>query len=254
LLLNESPLVFSTLRDLFYGKKVDIIEFHKMLGHCSSDRLEKTAKIHDFKTCEQFATAKARRNNVNKDWKGGSQVQRERLYLDISSIKDLRYGGSKFWAFIVDDYTDYCWRIFLTSKSDLKKKIFTLLTDLKISGIDIKFICYDDSGESKSFNDSCRANGHNIKFEFSGPRTPQRDGKVERKFQTFYGRIRATLNNGELEDSIRTGVWVECARVTTFLSNITSIKAKHKCPYELMFGIKTKLKNLWRNGRSHHQG
>jgi hypothetical protein len=28
-----------------------------------------------------------------------------------------------------------------------------------------------------------------IKFEFLGPRTPQRNGKVERKFQKIYGRI-----------------------------------------------------------------
>jgi hypothetical protein len=28
-----------------------------------------------------------------------------------------------------------------------------------------------------------------VKFEFPGPRTPQRNGKVERKFQTFYVRI-----------------------------------------------------------------
>jgi hypothetical protein len=38
---------------------------------------------------------------------------------------------------------------------------------------------------------------------------PQRNGKVEQKFQTFYGRSRVTLNNEGLEDSIRTGVWAE---------------------------------------------
>jgi hypothetical protein len=32
-----------------------------------------------------------------------------------------------------------------------------------------------------------------IKVEYSGPQTPQRHGKVERKFQTLYGRIRACL-------------------------------------------------------------
>jgi hypothetical protein len=76
---------------------------------------------------------------------------------------------------------------------------------------------------------------------FSDPRTPQRNGKVEQKFQTLYGRMRATLNNGGLEDSVRTGVWAECARITTFLSSITLIKAKGKCPYQLMFGSKLKL-------------
>jgi hypothetical protein len=161
--------------------------------------------------------------------------------LDIDSIKDLSYGGSKFWALIVDDYTFYSWTIFL------KNKMFTLLTDLMISGIYIKFIRYDDPGENKSFYDSFRANGLNIKFEFSVPRTPQRIGDLQQKFQTFYGRIRATLDNGGIEDRIRTGLWAEYARTSVFLSNITSIKAKDKCPYKLMFGRKPKLKSRLRS-------
>jgi hypothetical protein len=42
-----------------------------------------------------------------------------------------------------------------------------------------------------------------IKFEFLGPRTPQRNGKVERKFQTLYGRIWAMLNGVNLEGELR---------------------------------------------------
>jgi hypothetical protein len=57
-------------------------------------------------------------------------------------------------ALIVDNYTGYSWSIFLKIKVELINKMFTLLTDLKISGIDIKFIRCDDSGENKSFYDS----------------------------------------------------------------------------------------------------
>jgi hypothetical protein len=46
-----------------------------------------------------------------------------------------------------------------------------------------------------------------------------------------------TLNNGGLEDSVRTGVWNECAGTTTFFSNITSIKTESKCPYQLIFDV-----------------
>jgi hypothetical protein len=103
--------------------------------------LENTAKIHDFKlcgefqTCEECAIAKVGQSNVNKDWKGGSQILGQRLYYDISSVIDSSYGGSKFWALIVDDYTDFCWSIFLKNKSDLKEKLFSLLTDLKIAEV-----------------------------------------------------------------------------------------------------------------------
>jgi hypothetical protein len=74
-----------------------------------------------------------------------------------------------------------------------------------------------------------------------GPRTSQRNGKVERKFQTFFGRIRAILNNARLEEGLRSGVWAECARTTTFLSNVTALKSRAMCPFQLMFGSKPKL-------------
>jgi hypothetical protein len=108
-------------------KKIDVNKFHEMIGHCGVDRLKKTANIHglklkgEFNVCEDFTVAKARQRNVNQDWKGGSQVPGKRVYL-------------------VDDHTDYCWSLFLKSKSDMKGKFLTLLTDLKITGLDVKFI------------------------------------------------------------------------------------------------------------------
>jgi hypothetical protein len=86
-----------------------------------------------------------------------------------------------------------------------------------------------------------RSKGFGIKFEFSGPRTPQRNGKVERKFQTFFGRIRAMLNSAGLKDQLRLGVWAESALTVTFLSNITSIKNQEICPYQLLYGCKPRL-------------
>jgi hypothetical protein len=96
-------------------KEIDVNKFHEMIGHCGVDRLKKTANIRglklkeEFKVCEDCALAKARQRKVNKDWKGGTQVLGERVYLDISSIKGESNGGSCFWAFVVDDHTDYCW-------------------------------------------------------------------------------------------------------------------------------------------------
>jgi hypothetical protein len=64
--------------------------------------------IVDYKTCEACSVAKARQKNINKHWKGSSITPGERLYADISSIKGESYGGSKFWALVVDDYSGYC--------------------------------------------------------------------------------------------------------------------------------------------------
>ena len=142
---------------------------------------------------------------------------------------------------IVVDHTDFSWSIVLKNKSELKRKMFSMLTDLNIAGINVKYIRCNDSGENKSFYRACREKGYKITFEFSGPRTPQRNGKVARKFQTFYGRIRAMLKNAGLKNGVRSGVWVEFARTVTFFSNITANKVQEKCPFQLLYGCKPKL-------------
>jgi hypothetical protein len=61
----------------------------------------------------------------------------------------------------------------------LKGKFLTLLTDLNIAGLDVKFIQCDESLENKSLFDECRSKEYNVKFEFFGPPTLQRNGKLE---------------------------------------------------------------------------
>jgi hypothetical protein len=71
-----------------------------------------------------------------------------------------------------------------------------------------------------------------IKFEFSGLINPQRNGKVERKFQTLYVRIRAMLNGTGLEGELRGNIWAECVMNVTHSSNIFSTKLSFKGPFE----------------------
>jgi transposase InsO family protein len=143
---------------------------------------------------------------VNKNWLGSSNLLGERLYLDISSIKERSIGGAKFWALIVDDYTDYCWSFVLKNKLDLKVKIKTLLTDLKIANRNVRFIRCDNAGENMTMKNDPDIKSFGIKFEFLGPRTPQRNRKIERKFQTLYTRIRAMLNGVNLEGELRDNI------------------------------------------------
>jgi transposase InsO family protein len=140
----------------------------------------------------------------------------ERLYVDVSSIKERSFGGSKFWALIVDDYSDYCWSFVVKNKSDLKTRIKTLLTDLKIVNLIVKFIRCDDAGENMTMKNDPENKSFGIKFEFSGARTPQRYGKVERKFQTLYGRIRALLNGAGLEGELRDKIQAECVMLPIY--------------------------------------
>jgi hypothetical protein len=49
------------------------------------------------------------------------------------------------------------------------------------------------------------------------------------------------LNHAGAKDQVRSGVWAEFSMTVTFLSNVTSIKNKEVCPFELLFGCKPKL-------------
>jgi hypothetical protein len=49
-------------------------------------------------------------------------------------------------------------------------------------------------------------------------------GKVKRKVQTFYGRIRDIMKTDGVKDQLRSEVWKQFAMTVTFLLNVTSIK------------------------------
>jgi hypothetical protein len=91
----------------------------------------------------------------------------------------------------------------LKNKLDLKVKIKTLLNDLKIANWNVRFIRCDNAGENMTMKNDPEIISFGIKFEFSGPRTPERNRKVERKFQTLYGRIWSMLNGANLEGELR---------------------------------------------------
>jgi hypothetical protein len=76
----------------------------------------------------------------------------------------------------------------------------------------------------------CKQKKLAVKFEYSGPRTPQRNGKVERKFQTLYGRIQAIMNDSAIDEEFRDSLWAEYASTAIYCDNLIINKNK-KNPY-----------------------
>jgi hypothetical protein len=66
----------------------------------------------------------------------------------------------------------------------------------------IKFLSFNDAGENCALEKAFKQQHLGLQFKFSGPRIPQRKGKVERKSQTLYRRIRAMFNDSGTEDEI----------------------------------------------------
>jgi hypothetical protein len=105
--IYSSPVICNATINADHNKIFDASMFHEVMGHCGMDKLQKTVNIHDFKgksgICEDCAVAKARQKNVNKEWKGSSKIPGERIYLEISSVRDVSFGSAKFWVLIVDN-------------------------------------------------------------------------------------------------------------------------------------------------------
>jgi hypothetical protein len=74
----------------------------------------------------------------------------------------------------------------MKNKSDLKAKIKTMLTNLKISGWNVRFVTCDDAGKNVTMKNDPEIKSFSVKFEFSVPIPPQRNGKGEKIPNTLF--------------------------------------------------------------------
>jgi hypothetical protein len=164
--------------------------------------------------------------------------------MDISSVQQATYGGSKYWMLVVDEFSDMCWSAFLNAKSELPQRMSELVKRLKtyqqidvkniICRIQVKNVRCDNAGENKKFQKLCEKIGLPINFEYTGPGSPQFNGPVERKFATLYGKVRAMLNAANLPLAIRNGIWAEAASTASDLENALVSATKETPAYQLL--------------------
>jgi hypothetical protein len=222
--------------------KIEINELHQKLGHPGEKNLLGTAKNLEMMTfrkllvCKDCAIGKAKQKNLNQVNANKSNVPRERIYLDISSVSQTSFGRSKYWILIVDKSTRMKWCFFVKSKSDFTLIVGSFIKrQIKDEKI-VKFIQCDNSGENQKLKEFCDQEGLKIKFEFTVPHTPQQNSVVEHAFATLYGRVRAMLQGSSLDKDLREGLWTECTLTATLLDNILS-DGGDKCPHEKFYGI-----------------
>ena len=204
------------------GKKFNVMKFHEVLGHPSEQTTRRTAEYYgieltgQFGVCENCGRAKSRQKNTSKDTVVRSKVAGERLFIDISSVKGVSIGGSKYWLAIVDDFTDMTWSMFLKQKSEQVNRIIDFIRDLKVKlNLSVKYIRCDNAGENKSLEKRCLREGFGVQFEYTAPDTPQYNGRVERKFATLYSRVRVILNRSMVPSGLRQKLWAEAAQLAT---------------------------------------
>nr|GEV37500.1 retrovirus-related Pol polyprotein from transposon TNT 1-94 [Tanacetum cinerariifolium] len=165
----------------------------------------------------------------------------ELLHMDLFGPSVVRsYGGNIYTLVIGDDYSKYTWTRFLKNKTKAfnQFEIFSKKIQNQL-GCTIVSIETDHGREFDNevqFGEFCNANG--ITNNFSGLRTPQSNGVVERKNRTIQEMSRITLNEQLLPQKF----WCNVIDTSTYILNQILIRAiLGKTPYELLRGRKPTL-------------
>ena len=177
------------------GKSISATKLHKMTGHTGEHLLKPTANYMKLKLigrlppCEVCAKAKIRQRNVlKKKIKKMPTKPGYRVFIDISSFKEVSRGGNIHWLIMVDKFSDYTHSFFLKKKSDQIKILPMLIKGIaKKHRIEIKRIRLDNSGENKILQKECDKQTVGIIFEFTAPGLT--DGSFCRKQNTLYFRL-----------------------------------------------------------------
>ena len=146
---------------------------------------------------------------------------------------------------IVDDFADMSRSYFLRSKSDVVNFMIQFLKSAIVKTIKVNKILCNNAGEKFSLQKECEKEMMDIKFEFTGPGSPQYNGRVERKLATLYGKVRTILNEAQLPSNIRQGLWAEACNYATDIENILVTPNKKQSSYEKFYGeISPVVKNV----------
>ncbi|TAF30165.1 MAG: hypothetical protein EAZ68_23195, partial [Oscillatoriales cyanobacterium] len=226
-------------------KSIDINKFHDLLGHANYEVVRTTAKhLHILlsgkeRVCEHCAMSKIRKKSVNKFSTSHATVKGERLFIDISEQPlSTSFGGAQYWLLILDDHTDYVWSYFLKHKSETSSTMMNFLQHLRMqAGVKVQKIRMDNSGENLRFKTNVENHKYlHYDFELTPTRSPEYNGKVERKFATLWGKVRSMLNGARLTMYLRKGLWAQCAKYVTDLENIIVKKNKTTTAADLFYG------------------
>ena len=219
----------------------DINEYHRQLGHPNERITRTTAKAFGikltgkFQKCEDCAIAKARQKNVKKIPSKKAKHPGGRISLDISSPNYKGVAGKRHWLLFLDEHSDMVWSRFPKQKSDLPAIAMAFIKELEQENdIKVASIRLDNSGENRALEAACKQEGLGIKFEFTAPNTPEQNGRVERKFATLYGRMRAMMSAMPKQGT--NTLWTEAAETATDLDNLIVRQGETKNSYQKFYG------------------
>ena len=126
----------------------------------------------DNEECISCAKGKAKQKKLSKTTESNATKVGERLFIDISLVNIKSYGRSRYWAIVVDDYSNFKWCVFMKKKLMLGCKILPIIKELNLRKQTVMKIRCDNAGENYKLKEACVDAKFNIQFEFTAPNSP----------------------------------------------------------------------------------
>ena len=124
--------------------------------------------------------------------------------IDISTIKPPNTLKKKVfksnWNLMVDHAVGFKHSGFYESKNGMVEPTVQQLRQWKREQHRVLTIRCDNAGENKTLQKACDDRGLTISFEYTARNTPQQNSKVEKGFETLYGRGKAMLNGASVPE------------------------------------------------------
>nr|GEW31933.1 retrovirus-related Pol polyprotein from transposon TNT 1-94 [Tanacetum cinerariifolium] len=177
------------------------IRSHKYASIQSLVSKELVRNLPKLKFDQHFCDACKIRKQAHVSHKDKNTVSKtgclELLHMDLFGPSIIRsYRGNRYTLVIIDDYSGYTWTRFLKDKTDAfdQFEIFSkkIQNQLGCAIVSIRTDHGREYDNEVQFGEFCNAN--RIAHNFSGPRTPQSNGVVERKNRTLQEINRTNLN------------------------------------------------------------
>nr|GFA11469.1 putative ribonuclease H-like domain-containing protein [Tanacetum cinerariifolium] len=198
---------YGDLTCLFVKARIDESNlWHRRLGHINFRTMNKLVKCNlvrglptkvfkNDNTC--VACKKGKQHKASWKTKPISSVNQPlyMLHMDLFGPNFVKILNKKSYCLVVtDDYSRFTWVFFLATKDETSPILKTYITGLENQlSLKLKVIRSDNGTKFKNndLNQFCRMK--RIKREFSVPRTPQKNGIVERKNRTLIEAARTML-------------------------------------------------------------
>jgi len=183
--------------------------------------------------CEPCALGKIHRQ-PSPESKSKTTKPLQLIHMDVCGPMPVAsFGGSKYIATFLDDYTGYSTVRLLRAKSEVAaatKSVFSMLQNS--TGSTVINVRTDRGGEYMSNDLESYLDQHGVVHQTTIAYTPEQNGKAERLNRTLMEKVRSMLADSGLPPE----AWGEAVMTANYLRNRSPTTGRDLTPYEMMTG------------------